>query len=134
MIREERSDGTVAVTVAYGEQAGLEIGAGAHLFEVALGRGKLGFGGELTAAAVAVRERGYTWVLRDRPRRRRAHGTAWGWGRGRSTPSSRADGFPRPTQRYRHGGLAEPELGERPHRCARDARSVVAGRRGRHAP
>jgi hypothetical protein len=57
LIREERSDGTVAVTVAYGKQAGLEVSGGAHL-EVALGRGGLGLGGELTAAAVAMRERG----------------------------------------------------------------------------
>jgi len=57
LIREERSDGTVAVTVAYGEQAGLAVSGGAHL-EVSLGRGGLGLGGELTAAAVATRERG----------------------------------------------------------------------------
>jgi hypothetical protein len=103
LIREERSDGTVAVTVAYGEQAGLEISQGAHL-EVALGRGGLGFGGELTAAAVAVRERGYTWVLRDR---RAADALMGRLGVEAGTLDALiANGrVPRPTQRYRHAGL-----------------------------
>ncbi len=104
LIREERSDGTVAVTVAYGEQAGLEISAGAHL-EVALGRGGLGFGGELTAAAVAVRERGYTWVLRDRRAADALMGRL-GVGAGTLDALIASGRVPRPTQRYRHGGLA----------------------------
>jgi hypothetical protein len=104
LIREERSDGTVAVTVAYGHQAGLAVSGGVHL-EVALGRGGLGLGGELTAAAVATRERGYTWVLRDG----RAADTLMGrlGGGARKLDGLIASGrVPPPTQRYRHGGLA----------------------------
>ena len=104
LIREERSDGTVAVTVAYGEQAGLEVSGGAHL-EVALGRGGVGLGGELTAAAVAMRERGYTWVLRDA---RAADALMGRLGVGaRKLDGLIASGrVAAPTQRYRHGGLA----------------------------
>ncbi|MGZ8635328.1 MAG: hypothetical protein ACXWZZ_15910 [Solirubrobacteraceae bacterium] len=104
LIREERSDGTVAVTVAYGGQAGLEISAGAHL-DVGLGRGGLGFGGELTAAAVAVRERGYTWVLRDRRAADALMGRV-GVGAAKLDALIASGSVPRPTQRDRHGGLA----------------------------
>jgi hypothetical protein len=103
LIREERSDGTVTVTVAYGEQAGLEVSGGAHL-EVALGRGGLGFGGELTAAAVAVRERGYSWVLRDRRAADALMGRL-GVGAGTLDALIASGRVPRPTQRYRHGGF-----------------------------
>jgi hypothetical protein len=104
LIREERSDGTVAVTVAYGEEGGLEFSGGAHL-EVALGRGEVALGGELTAAAVATRERGYTWVLRDG---RAADALMGHLGAGaRKLDGLIASGrVPAPTQRYRHGGLA----------------------------
>jgi hypothetical protein len=104
LIREERSDGTVAVTVAYGEEGGLEVSGGAHL-EVALGRGGVALGGELTAAAVATRERGYTWVLRDG---RAADALMGHLGAGaRKLDGLIASGrVPAPTQRYRHGGLA----------------------------
>ena len=104
LIREERSDGTVAVTVAYGEEGGLEVSGGAHL-EVALGRGGVGLGGELTAAAVATRERGYTWVLRDA---RAADALMGRLGVGaRKLDGLIASGrVAAPTQRYRHGGLA----------------------------
>jgi hypothetical protein len=104
LIREERSDGTVAVTVAYGKQAGLEVSGGAHL-EVALGRGGLGLGGELTAAAVAMRERGYTWVLRD-GRAADALMGRLGVGAGKLDAQIARGRVPPPTQRYRHGGLA----------------------------
>jgi hypothetical protein len=104
LIREERSDGTVAVTVAYGKQAGLEVSGGAHL-EVALGRGGLGLGGELTAAAVAMRERGYTWVLRD-GRAADALMGRLGVGAGKLDAQIASGRVPPPTQRYRHGGLA----------------------------
>jgi hypothetical protein len=104
LIREERSDGTVAVTVAYGEQAGVEVSGGAHL-EVALGRGGLGLGGELTAAAVAMRERGYTWVLRD-GRAADALMGRLGVGAGKLDAQIASGRVPPPTQRYRHGGLA----------------------------
>jgi hypothetical protein len=104
IIREERSDGTVAVTVAYGEQAGLEVSGGAHL-SVALGRGGLGLGGELTAAAVAARERGYTWVVHDG---RAADALMGRLGGSRRSLDALIAGrrIPAPTQRYEHGGLA----------------------------
>jgi hypothetical protein len=104
IIREERSDGTVAITVAYGAQAGLELSSGAHL-SVGLGRGGLGLGGELTAAAVASRERGYTWLLRDR---RAADALMRRLGGSRATLEAliAARRIPAPTQRYGHGGFA----------------------------
>jgi hypothetical protein len=104
LIREERSDGSVAVTVAYGKEAGLEVGGGAHL-QVSLGRGGVGFGGELTAAAVATRERGYTWIVRDG---RAADALMARLGVGaRALDALIASGrVPRPTLRYAHGGFA----------------------------
>jgi hypothetical protein len=104
LIREERSDGTVAVTVAYGQQAGLEVSGGAHL-EVAFGRGGLGLGGELTAAAVATRERGDTWVLRD-GRAADALMRRLGVGPRKLEELIASGRVPAPTQRYRHGGVA----------------------------
>jgi hypothetical protein len=62
VVREERSDGTIAITVAYGQEAGLQAGEGVHV-GLSLGRAGLSLGGELTASAVASRERGYTWLL-----------------------------------------------------------------------
>jgi hypothetical protein len=62
VVREERSDGTIAITVAYGQEAGLQAGEGMHV-GLSLGRAGLSLGGELTASAVASRERGYTWLL-----------------------------------------------------------------------
>jgi hypothetical protein len=64
VVREQRSDGTTAVTVAYGKEGGLQSGEGVHV-GLSLGHGGFSLGGELTAAAVATRERGYTWVLHD---------------------------------------------------------------------
>ena len=104
LVREERSDGSVAVTVSYGEQAGLEVSGGAHL-EVALGRGGVGLGGELTAAAVATRERGYTWVLRD-GRAADVLVKRLGVGPGKLDALIASGRVPAPAQRYRHGGLA----------------------------
>jgi hypothetical protein len=104
LIREERSDGTIAVTVAYGRQAGLAASGGAHL-DVAFGRGGLGLGGELTAAAVATRERGYTWMLRD-GRAADALMGHLGVGPARLDDLIASGRVPPPTQRYRHGGLA----------------------------
>jgi hypothetical protein len=102
LIREERSDGTIAVTVSYGHESGLETVEGAHL-GVALGRGGVGFGGELTAAAVAVRERGYTWVLHDRRAADALIGLLGGAG---TVDALIARGrLPAPSQRYSHGGL-----------------------------
>ena len=104
LIREERSDGSVAVTVSYGEQGGLEVSGGAHL-GVSLGRGGVGLGGELTAAAVATRERGYTWVLRD-GRAADALVKRLGVGPGKLDALIASGRVPAPTQRYLHGGLA----------------------------
>jgi hypothetical protein len=103
LIREERSDGTVSVTVAYGAQAGLALSGGAHL-SVALGRGEVGLGGELTGAAVAVRERGYTWVLHDR-RAADALVGRLGVGAGRLDALIASGHVPKPAARYRHGGF-----------------------------
>lgn len=104
LIREERSDGSVAVTVSYGEQGGLEVSGGAHL-GVSLGRGGVGLGGELTAAAVATRERGYTWVLRD-GRAADALVKRLGVGPGKLDALIASGRVPAPSQRYFHGGLA----------------------------
>ncbi|HSS57504.1 MAG TPA: hypothetical protein VLK59_05820 [Solirubrobacteraceae bacterium] len=104
LIREERSDGSVAVTVSYGEQGGLEVSGGAHL-GVSLGRGGVGLGGELTAAAVATRERGYTWVLRD-GRTADALVKRLGVGPGKLDALIASGRVPAPSQRYLHGGLA----------------------------
>ena len=104
LIREERSDGSVAVTVSYGEQGGLEVSGGAHL-GVSLGRGGVGLGGELTAAAVATRERGYTWVLRD-GRAADALVKRLGVGPGKLDALIASGRVPAPSQRYLHGGLA----------------------------
>ena len=54
VVREERSDGTIAITVAYGQEAGLQAGEGVHV-GLSLGRAGLSLGGELTASAVASR-------------------------------------------------------------------------------
>ena len=104
LIREERSDGSVAVTVSYGEQGGLEVSGGAHL-GVSLGRGGVGLGGELTAAAVATRERGYTWVLRD-GRAADALAQRLGVELGKLDALIASGRVPAPSQRYFHGGLA----------------------------
>ena len=64
IVRDERSDGTIAITVAYGKQTGFELAQGVHL-AVSFGRGGIGLGGELTASAVASTEHGYTWIVRD---------------------------------------------------------------------
>ena len=59
VLREVRSDGTVAVTLLGGGSAGAEIGLGADLD---LGR-SLGYGGELQAAAIARLGGGRTWIV-----------------------------------------------------------------------
>ncbi len=103
LIREERSDGTIAVTVSYGHDFGLQTAEGAHL-DVAVGHGSFGFGGELTGAAVAVRERGYTWVLHDR---RAADALMGRLGAGAGTVDAliARGSLPPPAQRYSHSGL-----------------------------
>jgi hypothetical protein len=104
VIREERSDGTIAVTVAYGKQGGLEVSEGVHA-GVALGRGGLGLGGELTAAAVASREHGYTWLLRD-GRAADALVGRLGVSRGALEALIAARRIQAPAQRYAQGGFS----------------------------
>jgi len=61
VLREVRSDGTVAVTLLGGGSAGAEIGLGAG---IDLGR-SLALGGELRAAAIARLGGGRTWIVPD---------------------------------------------------------------------
>ncbi len=62
VLRELRSDGTVAVTLLGGGSAGAEVGLGAGLD---LGR-SLALGGELRAAAIAGLGGGRTWIVPDK--------------------------------------------------------------------
>ena len=102
IIREERSDGTIAITVVYGKERGLEIGDGVHV-GLSLGHGGLSLGGELTAAAVASRERGYTWVLSD-DRAIRALVARLGVSRSRLDRLIASRRLRAPTMRYEHAG------------------------------
>jgi hypothetical protein len=104
VVREERSDGTIAVTVAYGREAGLEVGVGVHL-SVSLGHGGIGLGGELTASAVATREHGYTWLLHD-PKAADAIVGRLGVSRGKLERVVADGRLPAPIQRYGQGGFS----------------------------
>jgi hypothetical protein len=104
IVREERSDGTIAITVAYGKQAGLELAEGVHL-SVSLGHGGIGLGGELTASAVATSERGFTWIMRD-PAAADALVGRLGVSRRELLRLVAAGRLPAPTQRYEQGGFA----------------------------
>lgn len=104
IVREERSDGTIAVTVAYGRQSGFEAGAGVRL-AVSVGHGGIGLGGELTASAVATREHGYTWLLRS-PRAADALVGHLGWSRGRLEREIANGRVAAPDFHYAHGGVA----------------------------
>jgi hypothetical protein len=104
IVREERSDGTIAITVAYGRQAGLELADGVRL-TVSLGHGGIGLGGELTASAVATREHGYTWLLHD-PKAAAALVDRLGISRGELERLVAAGRLPAPAQRYGQGGFA----------------------------
>ncbi|HEX7300961.1 MAG TPA: hypothetical protein VF257_18335 [Solirubrobacteraceae bacterium] len=104
VVREERSDGSIAVTVAYGREAGLEVADGVRL-AVSLGHGGIGLGGELTASAVATREHGYTWLLHD-PRAADAIVDRLGASLGELERLVAAGRMPAPTQRYGQGGLS----------------------------
>jgi hypothetical protein len=65
LVRERRSDGTIAVTLSEGDEVGFGLSAPSAHVRVALGRNALTLGGEATAAALAARRAGRTWVLRD---------------------------------------------------------------------
>lgn len=64
VLRELRSDGTVAVTLLGAGSAGAEIGLGGGL-EAGRGRGGLALGGELRASAIAGLGGGRTWMVPD---------------------------------------------------------------------
>ena len=104
IVREERSDGTIAITVAYGKQAGLELAEGVHL-SVSLGHGGIGLGGELTASAVATSEHGFTWTMRD-PATADALVARLGVSRQELLGLVAAGRLQAPTQRYDQGGFA----------------------------
>jgi hypothetical protein len=103
IVREERSDGTIAVTVAYGKQAGIELAEGVHL-AVSLGHGGLGLGGELTASAVATSEHGYTWLMHE-PAAADALIARLGVSRGELERLVAAGRLQAPTLRYDQGGF-----------------------------
>jgi len=103
IVREERSDGTIAITVAYGRQAGLEIAEGVHL-AVSLGHGGIGLGGELTASAVATSEHGFTWIMRE-PAAADALVARLGVSRGELERLVAAGRLQAPRQRYDQGGF-----------------------------
>jgi hypothetical protein len=103
VVREERSDGTIAITVAYGKEGGLEVTDGVHV-GLAVGHSALNVGGELTGAAVATRERGYTWVLRD-ARAADALVGRLGVSKDRLERMIAAGRLPAPAQRYEQGGV-----------------------------
>jgi hypothetical protein len=104
VIRDDRSDGTIAITVAYGKQKGLELAEGVHL-AVSLGRGGIGLGGELTASAVATSEHGFTWLMHD-PAAADALIGRLGVSRRELERQVAAGQLQAPTQRYDQGGFA----------------------------
>jgi hypothetical protein len=103
VVREERSDGTIAVTVAFGKEGGLEVGDGLKV-SLSLGGKGISLGGEVTAAAVASRERGYTWLFHDA---RAADGliSRLAVSKDELDRLVAAHRLPAPTQRYEQGGL-----------------------------
>ena len=103
VVREERSDGTTAITVAYGHEAGIEVADGVRL-AVSLGHGGIGLGGELTASAVATREHGYTWLVHD-PEAADDIVSRLGVSRGALERLVAAGRIPGPAQRYGQGGF-----------------------------
>ena len=64
ILRERRSDGTVAVTLVRGGSAGADVGFGADV-ALKLGGRSLGFGGEIRALGLAGLGGGRTWVVPD---------------------------------------------------------------------
>lgn len=119
LLREERSDGTVAVTLVDRAKPGVVAGLGAHGRLRLQGR-SLTVGGELSAAAVAVLGTGRTWILPDaraaddllervrslRPSALRGHGRA---GRGRH--DARAELLPPADQAFSDRGLSVSAAG-----------------------
>lgn len=64
VLREERSDGTIALTMVDGDSAGLEIGVGAGV-NVRWGTFSWAAGSELRAAVLAGTSSGRTWIVRN---------------------------------------------------------------------
>jgi hypothetical protein len=65
IVREERSDGTIAVTLLDRHERGLQTGVGGFL-RISLGSSQLSFGGEATASGLAASGRGTMWIVGDR--------------------------------------------------------------------
>jgi hypothetical protein len=65
LLREERSDGTVALTLVHRDSGGVQVALG-EAGRLRLGRNTLVFGTELRAALVAQLGSGATYVVRDR--------------------------------------------------------------------
>ncbi len=64
LLREERADGTVAITLMHGAVGGLQVGIGVE-GHLRLGHRRFGVSGELRAAALARLGRGETYVAPD---------------------------------------------------------------------
>src|SRR3954469_6797235 len=64
LVREERSDGTVAVTLITAPEGGLRATNGASV-QVTRGGRRLSVGGDLTASVVLALGHGRTWLLHD---------------------------------------------------------------------
>jgi hypothetical protein len=63
LVRERRSDGTIAVTLSRGGEAGVGISSPGFHVGLALGSRSIGLGGEATAAALAARRSGRMWLV-----------------------------------------------------------------------
>ncbi|MEA2287074.1 MAG: hypothetical protein QOJ21_3117 [Solirubrobacteraceae bacterium] len=63
LLREERSDGTVALTLVEEDQGGVEAGTGVKA-ALSLGRSKIAVGGEARAAALVKAGSGSTWITK----------------------------------------------------------------------
>lgn len=64
VLREDRSDGTTALTLVDGDSAGLDFGSGVGV-HVRWGKSSWAVGGELRAAIIASSDAGRTWIVRD---------------------------------------------------------------------
>lgn len=64
VLREDRSDGTTALTRVDGDSAGLDFGTGVGV-RVCWGKSSWAVGGELRAAIIASSAAGRTWIVRN---------------------------------------------------------------------
>jgi hypothetical protein len=65
VVREERSDGSIAISLVERGERGLQVGAGGRL-SVSVGGLQLALGGEALGSALVARGAGRTWVVHDR--------------------------------------------------------------------